>query len=34
MTAKKFKLFFGCLGNGITVCNKAVIENGDYKTIY
>ena len=23
----------GCLGNGITVCNKAVEENGDYKTI-
>ena len=30
---KKFELFMGCLGNGITVCNKAVIENGDYKTI-
>ena len=23
----------GCLGNGITVCNKAVKENGDYKDI-
>ena len=23
----------GCLGNGITVCNKAVEENGDYKVI-
>lgn len=23
----------GCLGNGITVCNKAIEENGDYKTI-
>ena len=23
----------GCLGNGITICNKAVIENGDYKII-
>lgn len=22
-----------CLGNGITVCNKAVEENGDYKTV-
>lgn len=30
---EKFKLFMGCLGNGITVCNKAVMENGDYKTI-
>ena len=23
----------GCLGNGITVCNKAVEENGDYKKL-
>lgn len=30
---KKFELFFGCLGNGTTVCNKAVEENGDYKII-
>ncbi len=30
---KKFELFMGCLGNGITVCNKAVQENGDYKKI-
>lgn len=29
----KFELFMGYLGNGITVCNKAVEENGDYKTI-
>lgn len=29
----KFELFLCCLGNGITVCNKAVEENGDYKTI-
>lgn len=29
--AGKFKLFCGCLGNGTTVCNKAVTENGDYK---
>jgi len=29
----KFELFFGCLGNGTTVCNKAVEENGDYKKI-
>lgn len=31
--AHNFELFGGCLGNGTTVCNKAVIENGDYKTI-
>lgn len=30
---KKFELFMGCLGNGITVCNKAVMEYGDYKKI-
>lgn len=30
---KKFKLFMCCLGNGITVCNEAVQENGDYKII-
>ena len=30
---KKFELFYGCLGNGTTVCNKAVEENGDYKQI-
>lgn len=30
---KKFELFMGCLGNGITVCNKAVMEHGDYKYI-
>lgn len=33
MRKEKFELFLGCLGNGITVCNKAVEENGDYKTI-
>ena len=33
MKAQKFELFRGCLGNGITICNKAVIEHGDYKTI-
>lgn len=33
MKAKKFELFMGCLGNGTTVCNKAVMENGDYKFI-
>lgn len=31
--AGKFELFYGCLGNGTTVCNKAVTENGDYKKI-
>lgn len=30
---KDFELFIGYLGNGATVCNKAVEENGDYKTI-
>ena len=30
---KNFELFMGCLGNGITVCNKAVTEHGDYKKI-
>ena len=30
---KKFELFMGCLGNGITCCNKAVEEHGDYKHI-
>ena len=30
---KKFELFICSLGNGLTVCNKAVMENGDYKHI-
>ena len=30
---KNFKLWLGCLGNGITVCNSAVEESGDYKHI-
>lgn len=30
---RPFKLFMGCLGNGTTICNSAVMENGDYKTI-
>lgn len=30
---KKFELFMGCLGNGVTVCNKAVMEHGDYKKV-
>lgn len=32
MAAQKFELFMGCMGNGTTVCNKAVYEHGDYKT--
>ena len=31
--SKDFELFLGCLGNGLTVCNKAVTVNGDYKEI-
>lgn len=31
--AHRFELFMDCLGNGITVCNKAVMEHGDYKVI-
>lgn len=30
---RKFELFMGCMGNGVTVCNKAVEEHGDYKQI-
>lgn len=30
---RPFKLFMGCLGNGTTICNSAVMENGDYKSI-
>lgn len=30
---KKFKLWMGCLGNGITVCNSAAESNGEYKYI-
>ena len=30
---KKFKLWMGCLGNGITICNSAVMDHGDYKHI-
>lgn len=33
MAAQKFRLFMGCLGNGITVCNAAVMEHGDYKKV-
>lgn len=31
--SRKFELFMCYLGNGITVCNKAVMENNDYKHI-
>lgn len=31
--ARKFELFGCCLGNGTTVCNKSVMEHGEYKTI-
>lgn len=27
------KYFLGCLGNGVTVCNSAVMENGDFKMV-
>lgn len=33
MTAQNFKLFLGCLGNGVTVCNSAVMEDGDFKKV-
>ena len=30
---ENFELFMGELGYGLTVCNKAVMEHGDYKQI-
>jgi len=33
MSAERFELFGGRLGNGITVCNKAVMEDGDFKRV-
>ena len=30
---KKFDIMFCGLGNGLTVCNRASMENGDYKNI-
>lgn len=33
MKARKFELWFGCFGNGITVCNSAIMEHGDFKHI-
>lgn len=29
----KFNLGLFCLGNGLTCCNRAVYENGDYKVV-
>lgn len=33
MAVRNFKLFLGCLGNGVTVCNSAVMEDGDFKKV-
>lgn len=33
MAAQNFKLFLCCLGNGVTVCNSAVMEDGDFKMV-
>ena len=33
MAAQNFKLFLGRLGDGVTVCNSAVMENGDFKMV-
>lgn len=30
---RKFEIGFFCMGNGLTVCNRAVMEHGDYKTV-
>jgi len=30
---KPFDLMFGCLGNGITVCDRNREEQGDYKKV-
>ena len=30
---KRFDLMFACLGNGVTVCDRARMEHGDYKTV-
>lgn len=30
---EKFDLFMGCLGNGTTVCNKTIENNGNYKKV-
>ena len=33
MAARNFKLFLGGLGNGVTGCNSAVMEDGDFKMV-
>lgn len=33
MSEKKFELFMCSMGNGTSICNKAVTEGGDYKKI-
>lgn len=30
---KTFDLMFGCLGNGVTVCDRAQLVNNDYRTV-
>lgn len=30
---KKFEFWAGSFGNGVTICNKAVEKNGEYKTV-
>lgn len=30
---KKYDLMFCSLGNGLTVCNRSSVENGDYKNV-
>ena len=33
MSNNKFELFMCSMGNGMVVCNKAIEEHGDYKSI-
>ena len=33
MASQNFKLFPGCLGKGVKVCNSAVMETGDIKPV-
>ena len=30
---KEVDLMFGCLGNGVTVCDRSRMEHGDYKKV-
>lgn len=30
---RKFDLFMACMGNGVTICNRAVQEHGNYKMV-